>query len=249
MRAGAPTESYEDCGLLYLLDYDGTLARENEPADPRVLEALSKLKELHGLKIVIVTARPLKDILSFVSRVEIFDALVLELGSTLYFPEKSYVVVFKPAYWDEILSSARERLPAANRGFVLYYVDQDYYEQAQALVSEVAGKYPARLVKVGSRTHAIVPPDLDKKLGVERLLAVSGWRPKAKVAIGDSLSDLPLFEAADIRVAVGNAHPELKERADFVSRSGYGEGVVEGILWSLDTAEEVETGKKNPFTP
>ncbi len=239
MRADAsPARGCEGGEPLYLLDYDGTLARENEPMDSRTLEALSRLKRDQGLKLVIVTARPLKDVLSFVARAEVFDAFVLELGSALYFPGRGYLVLFKPVYWDEVLSSARARLPAANNGYVLYYVDQDYYEQAQALVGEVAVRYPAKLVKVGSRTYAIVPPDLDKKLGVERLLAVSGWRPRVKVAVGDSLSDLPLFEVADVRVAVGNAHPELKEKADFVSRSSYGEGVVEGILWSLERAKK-----------
>ena len=85
-----------------------------------------------------MTARPLKDILNFVAQAEVFDAFVLELGSALYFPGRGYLVLFKPVYWDEVLSSARARLPAANNGYVLYYVDQDYYEQAQALVSEVA---------------------------------------------------------------------------------------------------------------
>jgi len=227
-------ESGKDSGLLYLLDYDGTLARENERMDPRVLEELSKLKETHGLRLVIVTARPLKDVLSFVARVEVFDALVLELGSTLYFPGRSCVVLFKPVYWDEVLSAAKVRLPAANTGFVLYYVDEDYYEHAQEFVSKVASRYPARIVKVGSRTYAIAPPDLDKKLGVERLIAVSGWRPKGKVAVGDSPSDLPLFEVSSIKIAVGNAHPELKKKADFVAKGSYGEGVLEGILWSLE---------------
>uniref|UniRef100_A0A7J3X716 HAD family phosphatase n=1 Tax=Thermofilum pendens TaxID=2269 RepID=A0A7J3X716_THEPE len=240
MHADASTsESRESSGMLCLLDYDGTLARENEPVDLRILEKLSRIKEAHNLRLVIVTARPLQNILGFISRVEIFDAFVLELGSTLYLLERNCLVLFKPVYWDDVLSAAGERLPAANKGFVLYYVDEDYYEEARAFTNEIAGKYSAELVKVGSRTYAITPPGVDKKLGVERLLAVSGWRPRSKVAVGDSPSDLPLFEVSDTKVAVGNAHPELKAKADFIAKSEYGEGVLEGILWFL---EKVKTG-------
>ena len=49
------------------------------------------------------------------------------------------------------------------------------------------------------------------------------------VAFGDNLNDLPLFEAADVRVAVANAVPRLKAEADFVCGANTEDGVVRWI--------------------
>ncbi len=47
---------------------------------------------------------------------------------------------------------------------------------------------------------------------------------------GDNLNDLPMFDAADHRVAVGNANPELKEAADEVIGDNTADSVAEYIL-------------------
>ena len=45
------------------------------------------------------------------------------------------------------------------------------------------------------------------------------------VAFGDNLNDLSMFEAADVKVAVGNAREELKAAADIVIGPNTEEGV------------------------
>jgi hydroxymethylpyrimidine pyrophosphatase-like HAD family hydrolase len=45
------------------------------------------------------------------------------------------------------------------------------------------------------------------------------------VCFGDNRNDLPLFEASDHRLAVANAVPELKEKADEVIESNINNGV------------------------
>jgi len=46
-------------------------------------------------------------------------------------------------------------------------------------------------------------------------------------AIGDSHSDLAMFELAGFRAAVANACQELKDVSDFVAQARYGEGFAE----------------------
>ena len=46
------------------------------------------------------------------------------------------------------------------------------------------------------------------------------------MAIGDNLNDIPLFEACDRSCAVGNAHKEVKERADYILDTNLNAGVV-----------------------
>ncbi len=49
------------------------------------------------------------------------------------------------------------------------------------------------------------------------------------VAFGDNLNDLPMFEEADISVAVGNAREEVKAAADIVIGSNSEDGVAEWL--------------------
>ena len=53
------------------------------------------------------------------------------------------------------------------------------------------------------------------------------------VAFGDNLNDIPLFDGADVRVAVENAVPELISRADFVCPPNTCDGVVRWISEDL----------------
>jgi hypothetical protein len=46
------------------------------------------------------------------------------------------------------------------------------------------------------------------------------------VGFGDNLNDLPMFEACDFRVAVANAHPEVRAAADYVCLGNQDDGVV-----------------------
>lgn len=60
--------------------------------------------------------------------------------------------------------------------------------------------------------------------GVQKLRAM--LQPDAITGMGDNLNDIPLFEACDRCCAVGNAHEEVKERADYVLDTNLNAGVV-----------------------
>lgn len=60
--------------------------------------------------------------------------------------------------------------------------------------------------------------------GVQKLRAM--LHPDAITGMGDNLNDIPLFEACDRCCAVGNAHEEVKERADYVLDTNLNAGVV-----------------------
>ena len=49
------------------------------------------------------------------------------------------------------------------------------------------------------------------------------------MCFGDNLNDLTMFEESDIKIAVGNAVPELKELADFVALPNENDGVAKWL--------------------
>ncbi len=70
----------------------------------------------------------------------------------------------------------------------------------------------------------VTPAKSDKGYAVTRIAAVLGV-PMAEVAvIGDMANDLPMFDVAPHRLAMGNGIDELKDRASFVSESNAHDG-------------------------
>ncbi len=47
------------------------------------------------------------------------------------------------------------------------------------------------------------------------------------IAIGDNLNDLDMIEVAGLGVAMGNGHPKLKEKADYITSQNNDDGVLE----------------------
>ncbi|MGG5317999.1 hypothetical protein IGI49_004898 [Enterococcus sp. AZ071] len=48
-------------------------------------------------------------------------------------------------------------------------------------------------------------------------------------AFGDGNNDLPMFEAVDYRIAMGNGTDKIKKAADFVTKSNEDGGIIHGL--------------------
>jgi 3-deoxy-D-manno-octulosonate 8-phosphate phosphatase (KDO 8-P phosphatase) len=106
----------------------------------------------------------------------------------------------------------------------------------------------ARAVEL--RIRHVLDGVADKGVAVRELLARLGTPRQAALFMGDDLNDLAGFAAVGVRVAVADAVPELRARADWVTERRGGEGalreVVEGVLraqgrWEQLVSELFET--------
>jgi len=61
----------------------------------------------------------------------------------------------------------------------------------------------------------ILPPDASKGKGVEKLALLNHLSPENVMAIGDNFNDVEMLEFAGTPVVMGNADPNLLERAEF----------------------------------
>jgi hydroxymethylpyrimidine pyrophosphatase-like HAD family hydrolase len=79
-------------------------------------------------------------------------------------------------------------------------------------------------------------PAVSKGTGLAFVAERVGFSLERTVAFGDGENDVELLERAGFGVAVENAHPRLRERADWVSSGPDEEGVatvLEAFLHSL----------------
>lgn len=57
----------------------------------------------------------------------------------------------------------------------------------------------------------------DKRHGVNRLINMLGYNKQEIIAIGDNFNDVPLLEAAGLKILMGNAPEQLKPLANYVA--------------------------------
>lgn len=72
-------------------------------------------------------------------------------------------------------------------------------------------------------------PDADKGSAVDSLCHALGSEWEYVVAFGDDVNDLPLFERADLAIAVANAAPEVLAQADHVIPSNDSGSVIKYV--------------------
>lgn len=65
--------------------------------------------------------------------------------------------------------------------------------------------------------HTYLIEPTDKSIGILRMLDHVGGNPADAVVFGDGLNDLSMFRKPFFSIAVGNAKPQLKERADYIT--------------------------------
>lgn len=96
---------------------------------------------------------------------------------------------------------------------------QDAKQAIQRMFSEVD------MLEINPLRMDIVPTGVSKLSGLMYLGNQLGISLKEMVAIGNDLDDIPMIESAGLGVAMGNAPGEVKQAADWITRSHNEQGV------------------------
>ncbi|MDJ1639466.1 HAD family hydrolase [Streptomyces pakalii] len=83
----------------------------------------------------------------------------------------------------------------------------------------------ATVTMAGPGTVELAPRGVDKGTGLAAAAELLDIGAERTVAFGDMPNDLPMFAGSGLRVAMGNAHPELRAAADEVTLSNAEDGV------------------------
>ncbi|MGL5917094.1 MAG: Cof-type HAD-IIB family hydrolase [Culicoidibacterales bacterium] len=96
-----------------------------------------------------------------------------------------------------------------------------------------------RLVRFHELAVDVVPEMGSKANGLAQFLAHVNLTPQDLIVFGDGLNDLEMFDFAEVSVAMGNAHPELKKHATYITDTVLEDGIAKAVeaLGLLKTAE------------
>jgi len=223
--------------LVLASDYDGTLATHGA-VQASTLPAIDRLLD-SGRKLLVVTGRELEDLKRVFPEVDRCQLVVAENGGLLYNPksqeERSLAEPPNPLFLNEL---TRRGVPhSVGRGIVATW------EPHQTKVFDVIQHLGLELqVSFNKGAVMVLPSGINKRTGLCAALEELGLSLHNVVGIGDAENDHAFLSACECGVAVANALPSLKDRADFVTIHDHGAGVseliqhlVEDDLASLDS--------------
>jgi len=204
-------------------DYDGTLAHDGR-VSAATIAALERVRA-SGRKLLLVTGRQLDDLASVFDRLDLFDRVIAENGAVVAHPASREVRVLAEAPSDAFVERLRQR------GVQPLAVGRAIAATCRPQENEVLGAIRdlgLELQVIFNKDAVMVlPPGVNKASGLMAALKEMRLSPHNVVAIGDAENDHALLQSCECGVAVANAVPTLKERADLVTAADHGRGVEE----------------------
>jgi hydroxymethylpyrimidine pyrophosphatase-like HAD family hydrolase/GTPase SAR1 family protein len=206
-------------------DYDGTLA-DGGRVSPETRAALARVRA-SGRKLMLVTGRVLPDLRHVCPEADVmFDAIVAENGGVLYFPAEREVKVIGSAPEPSLVEALRKRRVSFDLGSSIVATLAQFAEPSVAAIRE-AGVERSLVFNKGSLM--LLPGGVTKATGLNAALQVLGLSAHNTVGVGDAENDHAFLSECEVAVAVADAVPALRERADVVTREPGPRGVVEFI--------------------
>jgi hydroxymethylpyrimidine pyrophosphatase-like HAD family hydrolase len=209
--------------LALATDYDGTLAEDGR-VRPEVLAALVRVKE-SGRKLVLVTGRELGDLTTAFPEIDVFDRVVAENGALLYTPSaRRERALAKPPPPEFAVSLRVRGVTPLSCGRVIIATWQPH----EQLVLSVIREQGLELEVIFNKAAVMVlPSGVNKASGLTAALDELAIDRARAIGVGDAENDHSLLGVCGLAVAVSNALPALKRRADLVTAGARGQGVIE----------------------
>ncbi|HZJ73016.1 MAG TPA: HAD family hydrolase, partial [Planctomycetota bacterium] len=221
--------------LVLACDYDGTLAAAGQ-MDPATVEAIRQLRAT-GRRVVLLTGRELPDLLALLPEPELFDRIVAENGALLYRPvEREERPLAEPPPERFIAELKRRQVTPLSIGRVIVAT---WEPEERTVLEVIRDQGLERQLIFNKGAVMVLPSGVNKATGLDAALDELGLSRHNCVAVGDAENDHAFLTVCECSVAVANALPSLKERADMVTAADHGAGVAElaDRLLASDLAE------------
>lgn len=211
--------------LALCCDYDGTIAHHGR-VDDTTLAALERLRE-SGRKLVMVTGREIDDLQTVFTRFDLFERIVAENGALIYRPatrEERLLGEPPPPAFVETLKARGVARISVGRSIVATW------EPHENTVLETIRDMGLDLQVIFNKGAVmILPAGVNKASGLRAALAELNLSIHNAIGVGDAENDHAFLSICECSVAVANALPSVKQKADIVTRADHGAGVTELI--------------------
>ena len=205
-------------------DYDGTIAHDGIVDEP-TLQALDRLRA-SGRHLLLVTGRRMGELIETFPRTDIFEIVVAENGALLYIPSDGRETVLGEPAPLEFARALREQGVPVTEGRVIV-ATWDPYKQVVLDTIRDLGLELQIIFNKGA--VMVLPAGVNKATGLVAALRHLRISPHNTIGVGDAENDHAFLALCGCSVAVANAIPSLKERADLVTAGDHGRGVSELI--------------------
>jgi hydroxymethylpyrimidine pyrophosphatase-like HAD family hydrolase len=195
-------------------DYDGTLAHDGV-VDEATLRAVERL--IHsGRRLILVTGRELHDLQSIFPRLDLCERVVAENGAVLYDPATREMRTLAARPPQNFLDHLRQSgVPGISAGDVIISTWRPYETQVMEAIRDSGLELQ---IVFNKEAVMVLPPAINKMTGLSAALQELKLSPHNLAAIGDGENDHAFLDGCECAVAVANAIPALKEKADFVTQ-------------------------------
>lgn len=236
-----------------MLDIDGTTIPNHEHGMPsqNVIDAIAKAsKKIH---VGVATSRPLAYAEEVIKRLNLSSLCVLDGGAQIYDPVTKKIISEQPitpqdaeTVWKFLKENnhpfkysdgssdkqlVQEKMPAKVLDFIVLSLTET---EADNLVTKLSHIPTLALHKVSSWTEGelgvkISHATATKLHGIVTVSEMLGIKREEIIGVGDSYNDFPLLMASGLKIAMGNAVPDLKAIADYIAPTVEEDGVVDII--------------------
>jgi HAD superfamily hydrolase (TIGR01484 family) len=192
-------------------------------------ENLAGLERLRasGRKLILVTGRLLDDLRCVFPQSDLCEWIIAENGALLYQPSSRKEKVLADGPPEQFIQALRDRgVQPLSTGRVIVATWQPH----EAAVLEAIAELGLELqVILNKGAVMVLPSGIDKATGLAAVLQEMDLSSHNVIGLGDAENDLAFLSLCGCAVAVANALPAVKERADVITRADNGAGVVELI--------------------
>jgi HAD superfamily hydrolase (TIGR01484 family) len=209
--------------LALCCDYDGTIAHHGRVDEP-TLAALKRLRE-SGRRLLLVTGRELDELQTVFPHLDLFARVVAENGALIYRPETREERLLDEAPPQAFVDKLIERgVGPISVGRVIVAT----WEPHEKTVLETIRDCGLELQVIFNKGAVMVlPAGVNKASGLRAALAELNLSPHNAVGVGDAENDHAFLNICECSVAVANALPAVKAKADIVTFADHGAGVTE----------------------
>lgn len=217
---------------MFTVDIDGTLTENGEGVVN--LEALSMLRSLahSGNRVVYVTGRSSAEAFALSVFGGTGKVAVGENGGCIMTGPTDHILLGDITVCRKAQAILAENIEDVRDKPVFPRMTEVVLERTFDItqgVEIIQQKAPyVSLTDSGYAFH-ISAQGVDKGRGVRELSQMFGIPKESIIAIGDSSTDIPMFQNAGISVALGNADDTVRAQATMCVKSSRGDGVIEAL--------------------